>query len=55
MNALIKKGRKAPSLNTLMKRRGIQPIGEVFLIMNWIDTRPVKIIVSFESLFVTLR
>ncbi len=51
----IEKGKNAPSLNTLMKSKGIHPIGEVFLIMNWIETSPVKIMVSFESLLVTFR
>jgi len=33
-NALIKNDKKAPSRKTLIKRRGIHPIGAVFLIMN---------------------
>ena len=40
-----KKGKNAPSLITLTKRRGIQPTGEVFLIMKLIVNSAVKRIV----------
>jgi hypothetical protein len=34
MKALAKNGRNDPSLNILIKSKGIHPIGAVFLIIN---------------------
>lgn len=49
INVEYKNGKNAPSLKTLINRRGIQPIGDVFRIINCIETRPVKTIVSLDK------
>lgn len=49
--ALKRNGNNEPSLKTLIARRGIQPTGEVFLIMKEIVMRAVKMIVFIVNLF----
>ena len=54
-NALAKNDKKTPSRNTLMNRRGIHPIGAVFLIMNYRERRAVNInvfLVKWLSIFI---
>lgn len=54
-NALAKNDKKAPSRKTLIKRRGIHPIGAVFLIMNYSERRAVNInvfLVKWLSIFI---
>jgi hypothetical protein len=48
--ALRMKGKSDPSLNTLTASSGTQPTGDVFLIMNEIVIKAVRIIVFLSNL-----
>ncbi len=53
--AAVKNEQNRPSLNTLMNRRGTQPIGDVFLIINAIVRSAVKQTVSKLNCFFNFK